>query len=342
MAKFFKIPFAATGDKVAIPDAVQPDGSVSYAQGFGVDYQRKTDGSDPLAKNIPRDKTNSLYNDITAAIGEIQLNGAAEWQAAGSPYPINAMVRSINKNWKSSIDNNNSTPSSNSDWIEIESTTSGRLINIQTFTTPGTFTYSPTAGTKSVIVEVQGGGGAGGGVGAAAAGQISIAPGGNAGAYAKSRITAGFSGASIVVGSGGGGRTGLSGLSGGASSFGGLVTAPGGPGGILYAGSSLQAVININSAVQTIASGGNIINASGGHGAPAMASQGAGGGSGNGGDSLFGAGAVGVPVVSGSFFNGSSSSCAGAAGSGASSTNGTGPAGGGNGATGIVIVWEYT
>lgn len=223
----------------------------------------------------------------------------------------------------------------------ISQRSSGRFIGVQRFATPGTFTYTPTPGTSSVVVEVQGGGGAGGGCGAAAAGQISIATGGNAGAYAKSRITTGFSGASIVVGGGGSGRTGLSGLSGGASSFGVLVTAPGGVGGALYAGTAIQTVVNINFAGQTIASGGNIINASGGQGAPAIASQVSGGSSGNGGDSLFGAGAIGAPVISGSFFNGNSSACVGAAGSGAASTNGTGAAGGGTGAAGIVIVWEY-
>ena len=118
MAKFFKIPFAATGDVLPVPDAAQPDGSVSYAQGFGPDYQRKTDGTDPLAKTVPRDSTNALFNDLTGAVGEIQLNGVPAWQSVGAPYPINAIVRHNNKNWVSQITNNNDTPVEGASWSE--------------------------------------------------------------------------------------------------------------------------------------------------------------------------------------------------------------------------------
>lgn len=118
MAKFFKIPFAATGDTLAVPDATQPDGSVSYSQGFGPDYQRKTDGSDPLAKTVPRNQTNALFNDLTGAVGEIQLNGVPAWQSAGAPYPINAIVRYNNKNWISQVANNSATPVEGASWSE--------------------------------------------------------------------------------------------------------------------------------------------------------------------------------------------------------------------------------
>lgn len=118
MAKFFKIPFAATGDILAVPDATQPDGSVSYSQGFGPDYQRKTDGSDPLAKTVPRNSTNALFNDLTGAVGEIQLNGVPAWQSVGAPYPINAIVRYNNKNWISQVANNSVTPVEGASWSE--------------------------------------------------------------------------------------------------------------------------------------------------------------------------------------------------------------------------------
>ena len=36
--KFFKIPFAQSGDLATVPNASQPDGSVSYTDGYGVDY----------------------------------------------------------------------------------------------------------------------------------------------------------------------------------------------------------------------------------------------------------------------------------------------------------------
>lgn len=97
MAKFFGIPFAQDGDRAAVPDALQSDGSVSYTQGYGYDYERPLDDDD--RKEIPRDQTNQLYHDITAAIGEIQKYGAALWQAAAAPYPLGAQVYHVDGLW---------------------------------------------------------------------------------------------------------------------------------------------------------------------------------------------------------------------------------------------------
>lgn len=111
----FKIPFAATGDTVSIPETTQPDGSVSMQQGYGFDYQRDPQ-TDPLAKTFPRDVHNGLLNEITASIGEIQQNGYPIWVPEGAPYPINAVVRHNDQNWKSSIANNNEEPGVGSGW----------------------------------------------------------------------------------------------------------------------------------------------------------------------------------------------------------------------------------
>lgn len=119
MPKFFKIPFGASGDRLEVPDATQVDGSVSYSQGFGPDYQRKTDGTDPLAKAVPRNSTNTLFYDVTGAVGEIQLNGFALWQAEGAPYPINAVVRYSDKAFVSLISNNSVTPVAGAAWAEV-------------------------------------------------------------------------------------------------------------------------------------------------------------------------------------------------------------------------------
>ncbi|HCT5884303.1 TPA: phage tail protein, partial [Proteus mirabilis] len=40
MTKIFKIPFATQGDKTVVPVEIQTDGSVSYTQGYGYDYER--------------------------------------------------------------------------------------------------------------------------------------------------------------------------------------------------------------------------------------------------------------------------------------------------------------
>lgn len=77
MLKFFRLPFATTGDKTAVPDAVDSNGNVSYSQGYGFDYQRQK--TDPAAKNIERDKMNQILFDITTAIAEIQSKGGADF-----------------------------------------------------------------------------------------------------------------------------------------------------------------------------------------------------------------------------------------------------------------------
>lgn len=111
----FTVPFAATGDKVSVPDAPQPDGSVSLQEGYGFDYQRDPQ-TDPLAKVFPRDVHNGLLNEITASIGEIQQNGYPIWVAEGAPYPIRATVRHLGQNWVSLVDNNNAEPNNGPGW----------------------------------------------------------------------------------------------------------------------------------------------------------------------------------------------------------------------------------
>lgn len=106
----------------------------------------------------------------------------------------------------------------------------GALLNVQTFTSSGT--YTPTAGTTSIIVEVQAAGGGSGGCVATSASQLSYGGGGGAGTFVKARITSGFSGAAVTIGSAGAaGAAGAAGGNGGATSFGSLVSCPGGNGG---------------------------------------------------------------------------------------------------------------
>lgn len=125
MTKIFKVPFADTGDKISPPDAIQPDGSVSYGLGYGFDYQRDTSldsgGApiDPLAKVFPREQHNGILNDITTAIGEIQSGGLPVWQSIAGPYPINALVRFSGSNWRSTTANNTSQPGQpGASWID--------------------------------------------------------------------------------------------------------------------------------------------------------------------------------------------------------------------------------
>ncbi|HIE6441057.1 TPA: hypothetical protein ACXJSY_003562, partial [Proteus mirabilis] len=81
MTTIFKTPFATQGDKASIPVEIQSDGSVSYTQGYGYDYERDQ-VTDPAAKDIEREKMNGIFHDITEAIGEIQRFGFPKWDEA--------------------------------------------------------------------------------------------------------------------------------------------------------------------------------------------------------------------------------------------------------------------
>jgi len=121
--KFFKVPFALSGDKAAIPDAAEPDGSVSYTEGFTVDYEQDPAVNPATAKDVPRDETNQLYFDITTALLEYQTNGIPDWitnaQNGGTPfsYGIYARVRYTNgKTYESRKAANTSLPTVYADW----------------------------------------------------------------------------------------------------------------------------------------------------------------------------------------------------------------------------------
>lgn len=211
----------------------------------------------------------------------------------------------------------------------------GRLIGVQTFTANGT--YTPTAGTNSIVVELQGGGGASGGSQATGAGQISIGSGGGGGGYVKSRITSGFSGQAVTIGAGGVGVLGASGGAGGNSTFMGLTAGGGGGGPTAPAGGTSVA----SGANGGSASGGNILNIAGQNSDEVIANFSASvGSSGTGGDSYFGRGGRSLIAFS-SVSNGNAGVGYGA-GAGGARAQASQPAGtGGNGTPGICIIYEY-
>ncbi|MEX9897979.1 gp53-like domain-containing protein [Proteus mirabilis] len=119
MTTIFKTPFATQGDKASIPVEIQSDGSVSYTQGYGYDYERDQ-VTDPAAKDIEREKMNGIFHDITEAIGEIQRFGFPKWDEAGKPYAIRTIVYHKNKVWQSKVENNNIEPVAGNAWAELK------------------------------------------------------------------------------------------------------------------------------------------------------------------------------------------------------------------------------
>lgn len=129
MTKTFKVPFATQGDRTSIPDEVQADGAVSYAQGYGYDYERDQ-VSDPAAKDIEREKMNGIFHDITEAVGEVQNYGFPKWAEEGKPYPIRAIVYHKNKVWQSKVENNEVEPVAGAQWAELKADLTAGDINV--------------------------------------------------------------------------------------------------------------------------------------------------------------------------------------------------------------------
>lgn len=127
MGNYFKTPFAASGDKTAIPDTAPPDGSVSFASGYGVDYQ--IDPSTPPGLDIERDKFNELMYQVTLAVQQYQQNGFPDFITTSDnggvayEYAIYATVRFAGGwagagtfNYYSLVDTNTTTPADATKW----------------------------------------------------------------------------------------------------------------------------------------------------------------------------------------------------------------------------------
>lgn len=221
----------------------------------------------------------------------------------------------------------------------------GRLINIQVFTSSGT--YTPTPGTKKCKAKVQGAGGAGGGAAASTtSGNCAAGHGGSAGTYGETGLidATSITTVPVTVGAAGTSSAGNSGTDGGSSSFGTYLIAPGGSGG--GAGSSGPATFGAVPDLPTTAncSGTNVlinIPGEGGLGQFSFNSttsanhiKGGHGGSsfmGKGGGSIW---AASVPYAGTGY---------GAGGAGAITTFslGTTAVAGSSGSAGIVIIEEY-
>lgn len=272
------------------------------------------------------------------AIAHVLQHGISVWDAVTEYQAGKSYVQgSDGLLYKARTTHTNVNPVTDTTFVNWTKAMSGGLLNVQTFTTSGT--YTPTVGTAFVVVEVLGAGGAGGGVPTAAGGTTAGA-GGGSGGYGRKRITSGFSGATVTVGAGGIGATGASGGNGAASSFGAFLTAAGGSGGT-SAGTTTSAVVTSGIA----GSGGSVTSADvsriGGQGGsgligPAFALAG------KGGASYFSDGGIYGSVTATSVTSGAASAAnSGGGGSGAAGFNNGVTAAGGDGGSGIVIVWEY-
>lgn len=125
--RYFDVAFALAGDQTTIPDASQPDGSMSFHDGYTYDYQRNI-ATDPAAKSIDRSQMNFLLNVITLAIQALQQTGVPEWITAAQnngvsfPYGKGSVVLYSAGGsppfvkYVSLINNNTDTPGATANW----------------------------------------------------------------------------------------------------------------------------------------------------------------------------------------------------------------------------------
>lgn len=208
-------------------------------------------------------------------------------------------------------------------------------INVQVFTTSGT--YTPTAGMKQCQIVCVGGGGAGGGGTVTGIGQHSAGSGGGYGEYSSGIFSSSTIGGSqtITIGAGGTGVSGAAGNNGGNSSVGSLISSFGGSGGPTIAATAL-ATLAQGGAGGTGGSGGSV-RSPGQNGfysialfAATINFPGPGGG-----------GQLGSGGLIGNSANGGNGSGFGAGGGGVSNPQSSSALTGGNGTNGIVVITEY-
>ena len=201
-------------------------------------------------------------------------------------------------------------------------------INVQTFTTTGSGTYTPTSGMSYCIVECVGGGGAGGGVSVSGTGNGKGANGGGGGGYCRKVYSAATIGASqsLSVGAAASNTT--------FGSGGTLITASAGTSAAQSTNSGIGA-----RGVGGSASGGDL-NIKGQDGLDAISIGSITGVSamgGAGGSTVYGFGGYGNGGTGGS--GGAASGYGAGGGGGSVETSGT--ATGGSGASGIIIITEF-
>lgn len=226
----------------------------------------------------------------------------------------------------------------------------GSPTRVRIFTTPGTGTYTPTAGTTRILVELVGGGGGGGCVVSnGTAGNKGAGAGGSGGAYAKVLYIVGTAGISYFIGTGGLGATVVApGGNGTASTFStgaSMLTSPGGSGGGSVStglnGGFLITQGGFNAVLPTGPS--SILVAVGGAGSPGITMSNTVATSGSGGSSFFGGGGYGFTNagVGPAEGNGNVGLSYGSGGGGALMNTSTGTFIGGAGANGVLYITEF-
>ena len=123
MARYFRLPFADSGDKDTIPDETATS-IVSYATGYTQDYQRNP-ASDPLARRPERNFFNQLMFDITDTLRQLYETGTVPFitsamnNGSAFSYPVGARVILSNRIYENTTANNTTTPPA-AGWVLVD------------------------------------------------------------------------------------------------------------------------------------------------------------------------------------------------------------------------------
>jgi hypothetical protein len=153
--KFFTIPFANSGDTAVIPNAIQPSGSISYTQGFTVNYTFDPN-TNPAALEVPRLETNQIFLDTTTALKQYQVFGTPNFISTsdnlGTPYPYDTYCRALYDDGSNGLrpyislsDSNSTLPTDTSNWIVDD-------LDIQTWRQSKYNTYISTGTPNALVV----------------------------------------------------------------------------------------------------------------------------------------------------------------------------------------------
>ena len=138
MTRIYTTTFAATGDKETLATTDPGTGKVSLPSGWTPDYE-KVD-TDPDYRPVGRQEMNGVFNEVTAAIGELQQYGFAPWQALTGGWPLNARVVSGGVVYRSTAAANTAVPPA-APWV-VDQATPLAIKDPVRFTTTANITLS--------------------------------------------------------------------------------------------------------------------------------------------------------------------------------------------------------
>ena len=125
MSKYFRFPFAVSGDRTAVPDPTQTDGSISYQLGYTVNYQLNQ-ATDSNALDIDRREFNQTLFDITGTLQQYYQRGVPPFITSamngGAAYSYSQYARVLfnNRIYESLINNNTTTPTNTTNWRLVD------------------------------------------------------------------------------------------------------------------------------------------------------------------------------------------------------------------------------